>query len=130
VEYKFQNLNVYKLALDYLDKIYEIAEALPEFQRFNLQNQLIRATTSIVLNIAEGSTGQSDAEQNRFLGLAVRSYIETVACLEIVSRRNYLSGECLVGVRKLGHHLFVRLQAFRMSLDTSVRCPRSPVKGR
>jgi hypothetical protein len=24
------------------------------------------------LNIAEGSTGQSDAEQNRFLGLALR----------------------------------------------------------
>ena len=32
VGYKFQNLNVYKLALDYLDKIYEIAERLPEFR--------------------------------------------------------------------------------------------------
>ena len=130
VDYKFQNLNVYKLALDYLDKVYEISERLPEFERFNLRNQLIRATTSIVLNIAEGSTGQSDAEQNRFLGLAVRSYIETVACLDIISRRNYLSGDALVGVRKLGHRLFVKLQAFRKSLDTSVRGPRSPVKGR
>ncbi len=29
---------------------------------------MLRAATSIVLNIAEGSTGESDAEQARFLG--------------------------------------------------------------
>lgn len=41
----------------------------------------------MALNIAEGSTGQTDAEQGRFLGLAVRSLLETVACQHIISRR-------------------------------------------
>jgi four helix bundle protein len=126
--YKFQNLIVYQLSLEYLDRVYEVSERLPELERFNLKSQLIRAATSIGLNIAEGSTGQSSAEQNRFLGLAVRSYIETVACLDIISRRNYLSGDELAETISLGHRLFVKLQAFRNSLDTPVSRHQSSVR--
>jgi four helix bundle protein len=127
--YKFQSLNVYKLSLDYLDKIYDLVKELPESEKFNLRNQLERAATSIVLNIAEGSTGQSNAEQSRFLGLAIRSYIETVACFDIIDRRNYyLTSESLSEMRDLGHQLFVRLQAFRKALQSPVLCPRSPIK--
>jgi len=127
VNYKFQNLDVYKLALDYLDKIYEIVGGLPDSEKFNLSSQIVRAATSIVLNIAEGSTGQSNAEQNRFLGLAVRSYIETVACLDVIRRRKYLSGNLLTEVMKLGHPVFVKLQAFRKALQTPVTGLRSPI---
>ena len=49
-----------------------------------------RPTASVGLNIAEGSTGQTDAEQARFLGLALRSLIETVACQHLISRHGYL----------------------------------------
>ncbi|NIM97859.1 MAG: four helix bundle protein [candidate division Zixibacteria bacterium] len=128
VEYKFQNLDVYKLALDYLDKVYEVARGLPESEKFNLRNQLERAATSIVLNIAEGSTGQSNAEQNRFLGLALRSYIETVACLDIAERRGYQAANTLVEIKKAGHLVFVKLQALRKALGPSVPGPRSSVK--
>ena len=114
--YKFQQLHVYQLALDYVDAVYAIGPQLPESERFNLRSQLERAATSIVLNIAEGSTSQSDAEQHRFLGLALRSYIETVACLDLIERRGYLSPDNLRPVRELGHHLFVKLQAFRSRL--------------
>ena len=87
VRYKFQDLETYKLALEYLDRSYELTTDLPQEEKFNLKSQLERAATSIVLNIAEGSTGQSDPEQHRFLGLALRSYLETVACLDIAERR-------------------------------------------
>jgi len=89
-EYKFQSLVVYQLSLDYLDLVYEILEILPNNERFNLCSQIARAATSIALNIAEGSTGQSNKEQARFLGIAIRSYIETVACLDLIERRGYL----------------------------------------
>ncbi|MGE5376633.1 MAG: four helix bundle protein [Bacteroidota bacterium] len=49
-----------------------------------------RAATSVALNIAEGSQGQSDAEQARFLGMKIRSLIETVACEQVIQRRNYI----------------------------------------
>ena len=127
MKYKFQALEVYRLALDYLDAIYELANSLPESEKFNLKNQLERATTSVVLNIAEGSTGQSDAEQKRFLGLALRSYLETVACLDITRRRDYLTDVRAEELGKLGHQLFVKLQALRKSLSGPVTRPRSPV---
>ena len=105
--YKFQELRVYQLALDYVDAIYTLSAQLPDSEKFNLSSQIVRAATSIALNIAEGSTGQSDAEQNRFLGHAIRSYLETIACLDLIERRNYISQDTIMSVRQLGHELFV-----------------------
>jgi four helix bundle protein len=88
--FKFEKLEVWHLALDYIDLIYEIANRLPQSEAYNLKSQITRAATSVALNIAEGSTSQTDAEQARFLGLAIRSLLETVACQHIVNRRKFL----------------------------------------
>ncbi|MBU0512492.1 MAG: four helix bundle protein [Chloroflexi bacterium] len=114
--YKFQKLRVYQLALDYVDAIYSLSKQLPETEKYNLRSQVERAATSIVLNIAEGSAGQSDAEQKRFLGFALRSYLETIACLDLIERRKFLPADVLSHVRNIGHQLFIKLQAFRNSL--------------
>ena len=55
-EFKFEKLEVWQLSLEHIDKCYAIADGLPKREEFNLQSQLIRAATSIALNIAEGST--------------------------------------------------------------------------
>ena len=89
--YKFENLEVWQLAIEYTDVVYEIAEQLPSREDYNLKSQIRRASTSIALNIAEGSTGQSNAEQARFLGMAIRSLIETVACQKLILWRHYFS---------------------------------------
>ena len=107
---------MYKLALEFTDAAYQLASSLPDHERYNLRDQLTRAATSIVLNIAEGSTGQTDPEQNRFLGLAIRSYLETIACLDLIERRGYLPADSLDKIRGLGHQLFIKLNAFRKSL--------------
>ncbi len=125
--YKFQRLEVYQLALEYLDLLYDLAKTFPAEEKYNLTSQLQRAATSIVLNIAEGSTGQSDAEQYRFLGFAMRSYLETVACLDIAERRALVNEAQLHDLRELGHRLFTKLQAFRRSLKGSVSGLRSSV---
>jgi len=116
VSYKFQRLKVYHLALEYVDRVYALSRNLPASERFNLCSQLERAATSIVLNIAEGSTGQSDAEQNRFLGLALRSLLETIACLDIIERRGYSTANSLEKLREFGHELFIKLSSFRKAL--------------
>jgi len=63
--YKFEKLEVWQLALEYSDLIYQIADQLPASENFNLKSQITRAATSIALNIAEGSTSQSDPEQRK-----------------------------------------------------------------
>ena len=114
--YKFQNLEIYRLALDYLDLIYEIADKLPRSEDFNLKSQITRAATSVVLNIAEGSTSQSDAEQSRFLGMSLRSLIETVACQDVIERRKYVAFDDLRAARDLGSKLFAKVQSMKRYL--------------
>ena len=58
---------------------------------FSLSSQMKRAADSVVLNIAEGSTGQSRPEFKRLPGIALRSAIEVVACLYLAFTRKYLT---------------------------------------
>lgn len=118
--FKFENLEVWQLALEYSDKMYAIAAALPRSEDFNLKTQIVRAGTSVALNIAEGSIGQTDTEQTRFIGMAIRSLIETIACQHLIRRRGYFSD-----TRRLdeaygeGETLAMKLQAMRKRLDSA-----------
>jgi four helix bundle protein len=104
--------------LEYIDLIYAIAEKLPRSEDFNLKSQIVRAATSVALNIAEGSTSQSDAEQSRFLGMALRSLIETVACQDIIERRKYATVDDLRLSRELSSKLFAKVQSMKKFLRT------------
>jgi four helix bundle protein len=117
-EFKFEKLEVWQLSLEYIDDCYAMANRLPKREEFNLQSQLIRAATSIALNIAEGSTSQSNAEQTRFLGFTLRSLVETIACRRLVQRRNYMRVEnnLLRSGEQVALKLLAKLQAMRHSL--------------
>ena len=134
-EFKFERLEVWQLSLEYLDLCYTLAERLPRQEEYNLKSQVIRAATSITLNIAEGSTSQSNPEQGRFLNMAIRSLIETVACRRLITRRGYLvqlpssaessSDSALLRTEQIGHELFAKLQSMRRVLLSD---PRSAVR--
>jgi four helix bundle protein len=119
MRYKFQSLEIYQLSLQYIDSIYTITDRLPAAENANLKSQMRRAATSIALNIAEGSTSQTDAEQSRFLGMALRSLVETVACQDIIEHREYLNRNDLEPVRELGSKLFAKIQSMRRFLRHS-----------
>lgn len=121
MSFKFEKLEVWRLALEFSDMIYAITEKLPRKENFNLVSQMERAVTSVSLNIAEGSTSQSDAEQVRFLGYAIRSLIEAVACLHLVNRRNYLDDVTLLrDAYRHAEGLFAKLQSMRRALSPDV----------
>jgi four helix bundle protein len=129
VAYKFENLEVWQRSLEYADKIHEIADALPKHERYNLADQMTRAANSIALNIAEGSTGQTDVEQDRFLRIALRSLLETVASLHLINRRDYLDDPTpLRDAYRDSETLFAKLQAFRSSLDTDSTVREEPIE--
>ena len=82
--YKFEKLEVYQVALEYADLFYTLPKKKPpKSKEDNLKSQIIRATTSVVLNIAEASTSQNDAEQRRFLDM----------CQQLIERRRCISKE-------------------------------------
>jgi four helix bundle protein len=115
--FKFEKLEVWKLALSYINRINSIANQLPKQEEFNLKSQIVRAATSIALNIAEGSTSQTDAEQARFIGFAIRSLIETVACQHLISQQGYL--EDVTQLRQAyidANELMAKLQKMRTAI--------------
>lgn len=111
--FKFEKLVVWKLSIDLSDRIYFLANKLPESEKFNLSSQIRRAVTSISLNIAEGSTGQSNPEQARFISYAHRSLMEVVACLILMKKRSYISGEIFDDLYNQTELLSVKLLAFK-----------------
>ena len=115
--FKFEKLEVWQLSLEYVDKIYEIVELLPPKEQFNLKAQMMKSVTSISLNIAEGSTGQTNMEFRRFLGIAVRSGVEVIACLHLAKRRGYINEKAFRSAYDFGESLLTKLQALRKKLE-------------
>jgi four helix bundle protein len=78
------------LRLDFVMKLIYLPNPFPKEELYSLSSQIKRAADSVVLNIAEGSTGQTIPEFKRFLKIALRSAIEVVACLFISKERKYI----------------------------------------
>jgi four helix bundle protein len=48
--YKCDQREVWKLAFEYVNRIYGIAEKLPSLEEYNLKSQIIRIGTAIAIN--------------------------------------------------------------------------------
>lgn len=86
-----ERLDVYQLSLDFV----VAADALRTSvlaRRPALGDQLDRASTSIVLNVAEGAGEYKPREKARFYRMARRSGTECAAILDIINRLGLGSG--------------------------------------
>ena len=76
--FRFKELRIWQKAFQLSNEIDTISKSFPKAEMFSLGPQIKRAANSVVLNIAEGSTGQTKPEFKRFLGMSLRSAIEVV----------------------------------------------------
>lgn len=97
VKFAFEDLKVYQKALDFVDIAYLFSSAFPKEEKYGLSSQFTRAATSIALNIAEGA-GDTDAQFNRFLNVAIDSVKECVVCSTIAKRQNFISMKRIVRI--------------------------------
>lgn len=117
--FKFEKLKVWQKALDLADLVHCSTEGFPKEERYVLKSQMMRAVDSIALNIAEGSTGQSDAEFARFVSYAIRSCVEVVACLHLASRRKLINGNQFQELYSLCEEILVMLSSLRERLRST-----------
>lgn len=68
MDFKFEKLRIWQTAMDFGEEIFLLSKEFPKDEMFNLSSQIRRAVDSIALNIAEGSTGQSQIEFRKFIG--------------------------------------------------------------
>jgi len=85
-----ERLDVYQVSLDFAAWSYEQAKHLKSLDR-HARDQLLRASQSITLNIAEGCGKLPSPERRRFLQIAGGSARECGAILDILSRCQVLS---------------------------------------
>lgn len=85
VHFDHERLDVYTAAVDFVALAHGILSNLPTGNG-DLADQLRRAATSVVLNIAEGAGEFSKAEKARFYRIARRSGTECAAVLDIALR--------------------------------------------
>jgi four helix bundle protein len=97
--------------------IHEITRSFPKDELFILTSQIKRAADSVSLNIAEGSTGQSNAEFNKFLGYALRSCIEVVGCIYLAQRRGLLDQDNFSKIYAQCEEILVMINGLRNSLN-------------
>ena len=124
MSFKFEKLKVWNIALELSDQIDRIALQFPKHELYSLSSQIKRAADSIVLNIAEGCTLQSNIEFKRFLIIANRSGLEVVACLYIAKRRSYISNEVFQQLYDAYLQLTKQIQALINSLTKPITVDR------
>ncbi|APG60433.1 four helix bundle protein [Christiangramia salexigens] len=105
-----RDLEVYKVSMDLVMKIYELSGLLPTDEKFGLVSQIRRSAVSIPSNISEGAAKSSTKEFIRFLDIANGSLSELETQLTIIERLGLAKTEALlsndiISIRKMIYRL-------------------------
>jgi four helix bundle protein len=82
MEFDHERLDVYRLALAFVVVANDVAQGLPRGRSY-LADQLQRAATSVILNLAEGAGEYSANDKARFYRMSKRSATECAAILDV-----------------------------------------------
>ncbi len=117
MSFKFEKLIVWQKAIDLTALVHEITLIFPKEELYILTSQIKRAADSVALNIAEGSTGQTNPEFKRFISIALRSDIEVVSCIFVAQKRKIISEEDFNNIYKACEEILVMIISLRNSLN-------------
>lgn len=86
-----KKLDVWKLSMDLVTRVYKITDSFPREERYSLTDQIRRAAVSIPSNIAEGAARQTKKEFTNYLHMAQGSLSELDTQFELAKSLGYLS---------------------------------------
>ncbi len=90
----YEDLEVYQRAMALLPQVHQLAAGLPDFEKYNLADQLRRASKAIPANIAEGyGKKRSAREFKAYLTTALGSTNEMLVHIKIATSLDYVSRE-------------------------------------
>lgn len=115
-KFRFQDLEIWKEAIEIGDVLFDIADGLEEKKLFRFAEQLRGAGMSISNNIAEGCGSNSKKEFCQFLNIARRSTFENANILVILQKRNLITKNILEGLFDKLDQLCRKIMNFQRSL--------------
>jgi four helix bundle protein len=88
--FKFERFEAWRRAIAFADAMFDVADGLPQKDRFSLGEQMRRAALSVPTNLAEGS-GRDNLKERRYLyGVVKGSLYEVVSLLVMMGKRGHL----------------------------------------
>jgi four helix bundle protein len=114
--FSFEKLEVYRLAIDLADAIFELLDRLPANKHLRIIGQMEAAVSSVSQNIAEGKGRQYKKEFVQFLYIAEGSLFEVLALCELFQRRKLFSEADVAIIRQLAEPLDRQLRGLINSL--------------
>ena len=90
MEKPHKKLDAWRLSMDLVIDVYEMTNNFPTQEKYNLTDQIRRATISIPSNIAEGAARQTKKEFMHYLHMAQGSLGELDTQIELAKRLGYL----------------------------------------
>ena len=115
-QFRFQDLEIWKNAIEIGDKLLDIADQLEDKKLYRFAEQLRGAGLSVSNNLAEGSGSTSKAEFRQFLNIARRSAFEDANILIVMQRRALLPLSDLSNLLDNLETLCRRITAFQRTL--------------
>lgn len=88
-QFDHEKLRAYQESLAFVGWAGPIIDRVPS--KLSARDQLDRASTSIVLNIAEGNGKRSHPDRCRYFDIARGSTVECAACLDVLVARQVLN---------------------------------------
>ena len=116
----FRNWDIYKNAKVITLEVYKLSATLPDTEKYNLRNQLNRASVSIVANIAEGAGRSTEKDLKHFLSMAIGSCFEVEALIDISIELEFLEYEKCIKILTDLTVLEKQINAFISTLKKSI----------
>jgi four helix bundle protein len=117
--FKFERLIVWQKASDLSLRVHEVTLKFPKEELYILTSQIKRAADSVALNIAEGSTGQTNPEFRRFLSISLRSAIEVVGCIHLAKKRALINDADFNDIYQRCEEILVMTNSLRKKLSSN-----------
>ncbi len=115
--FRFLEWQVYKDAKKLFRLVHDIVNKLPKELRYDLGGQIIRACSSVIFNIAEGSGKKTDRELNRYFDISLGSLNETVAGVDVLLDNGFVMKEQYDTVVGQSENIAKQLGGFKKKLQ-------------
>ncbi len=119
VRYRFEELNVWDIGMQIVREVYRLTRKFPRSESYALSDQLKRAATSIVLNIAEGSGQPTKKGFALYMQRSKSSALECVACIKIALQEEFVKQPDVAKLEKLLEQEYFKLVALAKSMHSS-----------
>jgi four helix bundle protein len=114
--FRFENLEIWKLAINYAKECYILANKFPQKEQFSLADQLRRAAISVSNNIAEGSAF-SNLKFKNFLDISIGSALETVNIILFSIEVGYIDRKKEGALYEEAEKLIRKIRSFKSYLN-------------